>query len=149
MQTELNECYAMVTVTPYRKEPRSLHILSGTWLSRGCYGVYTWLLRGLRPALFRESRLACMALTGRLYVKTCVIVAQHKYVTDQGRIQDFHWGGGGEQKIMCVYAHHEREARSPLRLRSRARLRALEALFKIIGFLMLSLMLSEPYFEAF
>ena len=28
----------------------------------------------------------------------------------QGRIQDFHWGGGGgAQKIMCPHAHYERE----------------------------------------
>ena len=48
----------------------------------------------------------------------------------QGRIQDFHWeGGGGEaQKIMCGHAHYEREARSPLQPGSRARLWAPEAL---------------------
>ena len=47
--------------------------------------------------------------------------------TDQGRIQDFHLGGGG-QKIMCAHAHHERLARCPLRPGSRARLGPLEAL---------------------
>ena len=43
----------------------------------------------------------------------------------------FSWGGGGGggrgQKNMCVHAHHKRESRSPLRPRSRSRLRALEA----------------------
>ena len=52
-------------------------------------------------------------------------------------------GGGGAQKIMCT--HHEREARSPLRPGSRARLRALEAL----GGFWCSLKLFEPYFSAF
>ena len=39
-------------------------------------------------------------------------------------------GGGGRkaQNIMYTHAHHEREARSPLRLGSRTRVRALEAL---------------------
>ena len=37
-------------------------------------------------------------------------------------------GGGGAKKNMCANAYHEREARSPLRSGSRARLRALEAL---------------------
>ena len=44
----------------------------------------------------------------------------------QGRIQDFHGGGGGGQNIMFAHPHHERESRSPLRAWS-ARLRALEA----------------------
>ena len=35
---------------------------------------------------------------------------------------------GGAQKIVCVHAHHEHEARCPLRQGSRARLRSLEAL---------------------
>ena len=42
----------------------------------------------------------------------------------QGRIQDFHLGGGA-QKIN-VRAHHDREDRIPLRQGSMARLRALE-----------------------
>ena len=53
----------------------------------------------------------------------------------QGRIQDFYfvlyffiyWGGGGAKDYVRD-AQHEREARSPLRPGSRARLRALEAL---------------------
>ena len=45
-------------------------------------------------------------------------------------------GGGGAQKIMWVHAHHELEARSPLRPGSRARLKlkALEALGVFDGF---------------
>ena len=38
-------------------------------------------------------------------------------------------GGGGAQKIMCPHSHYERETRSPYRQGSRARLRALEALW--------------------
>ena len=34
----------------------------------------------------------------------------------------------GVKKMMCAHAHHEREARGPLRPGSSARLRALEAL---------------------
>ena len=45
----------------------------------------------------------------------------------QGRLQGFDWGGGG-QNIMWAHTHHEREARSPLRPWSRARLRALNML---------------------
>ena len=26
----------------------------------------------------------------------------------QGRIQDFHLGGGGAQKVVCQHAHYER-----------------------------------------
>ena len=38
-------------------------------------------------------------------------------------------GGGGAKAYKCaLHAHHEREARSPLRPGSRARLKALEAL---------------------
>ena len=39
---------------------------------------------------------------------------RENYIADQGRIQDFHGGGGGAaQKITCAHAHHhEREARS-------------------------------------
>ena len=50
-------------------------------------------------------------------------------------------GGGGGQKIMCALAHHEREARSPLRPGSRAHW-TLEAL----GGFLCSLVLSEPCF---
>ena len=51
----------------------------------------------------------------------------------QGKIQTFHGGGGGGggegmQKIMCMHAYYEREAQNPLWPRSRAHLRALEAL---------------------
>ena len=35
--------------------------------------------------------------------------------TSQGRIQDIHLGVGAAQKIMCMHAHHEREARSLFR----------------------------------
>ena len=31
--------------------------------------------------------------------------------TSQGRIQDFHLGGGGAQKIMCLHAHYERKTK--------------------------------------
>ena len=43
-----------------------------------------------------------------------------------GRIQDFHLEG--VQKVMCAQAHHEHEARYPLRPGSRARSRTPEAL---------------------
>ena len=52
------------------------------------------------------------------------------------------WGEGGAQKIMCAHAHYERETRSSFRQGSRARLRALEALWVFLC----SLVLSEPYF---
>ena len=43
------------------------------------------------------------------------------FVTCQGRIQDFHLGGGGGgRKRLCANAHYEREIRSPFRQGSRA-----------------------------
>ena len=44
----------------------------------------------------------------------------------QGRIQDFHLGGGERKKVLCQHAHYERGTH--FRQGSRARLRALEAL---------------------
>ena len=54
--------------------------------------------------------------------------------TRQGRIHDFHGGGGA----VGSYAHHEHEAQSPLWQGSRARLRSLEVLGGGGGGLMLS-----------
>ena len=64
----------------------------------------------------------------------------------QGRIQDFHIGGGGGQKIMCQARTLRARNRTHFRQGSRARLnfkflRALEAL----GLFYCSLVLSEPY----
>ena len=57
----------------------------------------------------------------------------YRIITSEIRFGGGGGGWGGGEKIMCAHAHHEREARSPLRPGSRARLRALEAL----GFLMM------------
>ena len=61
------------------------------------------------------------------------IILQRRYqsstllsIRHRGGSRIFIGGGGGVQKIMCVHTHHEREARSLLRLGSR--LIALEAL---------------------
>ena len=63
----LNNYYA--TVTPARKSPSCkseiFAKLSGTWLSRGSYGVFmavmgsSWLLRGLRPFFFVAVTWMC------------------------------------------------------------------------------------------
>ena len=46
----------------------------------------------------------------------------------QGRIQDFHLGGGGGAKIMCPHAHYERKTELTFGRGPRARLWALETL---------------------
>ena len=53
-------------------------------------------------------------------------------------IQDFQIGGGGHNRVCARSARHESEARSPLRPRSRARSRALEALAFSLGFKLLN-----------
>ena len=55
-------------------------------------------------------------------------------IIKSGRIKDFRLGGRGTQKIMCAYAHHEREERCPICPYVRLYIRTLEAL----GFLMLT-----------
>ena len=50
------------------------------------------------------------------------VFVQQQQSNNRGGSRIFMGGGGGAQQIMCAYADHEREERSPLRPGSRARL---------------------------
>ena len=73
----------------------------------------------------------------------------------QGRIQDFHLGGGGGgQKIMWAQAHYERENRSPFRQGSRACMlkgpgsfKGLLMLFRAIWALFLSILIKKNWIK--
>ena len=64
----------------------------------------------------------------KILKSACKEVYNIVYLWYTGADPGFSFRGGGAQKITCANAHYEREIRSPFRQRSRARLRALEAL---------------------